>query len=188
MSFKVVPFSNELDLTEFYSSAAARGFDNNSSKHMLVDCFNNEREKQTWLLYFNDTVVGSVAAHSFDDVMGTNSYRIAARTCIFTDKLEGVYGSALRTISVITHHQNPTAQFLIPACIEWAPKGASLYITSNENAVGTQRKVHRTFGPALAKKGIMKIAAEVQYRGTMQTVWQFFPEIFLKDLEQYPKW
>lgn len=186
--FKVIPWSEELELDEFYKDADRRGFKNNSSQKALVDCFKNEREKQVWILYFNDEPVGSVAAHSFDDVMGPNSYRIAARTCVFTDKLSGAYGSALRTISVITKHQNPTAQFLIPTCIEWAPKGSNLYITSNESLVGTQRRVHNIFGPALERQGTMKRVKEVFYRGTEQTVWQLFPDKFLAELSKYPRW
>lgn len=186
--YKVIPWSPELDLTEFYSSADERGFTNNNSQKTLVDCFNNEREKQVWMLYYNNKPVGSVAAHSFDDVMGPDSYRIAARTCVFTDQLLGPYGNALRTISVITKHQNPTAQFLIPACIEWTPPWANLYITSNENTVGTQRRVHNIFGPALERTGVMKRVKEVFYRGTEQTVWQLFPDKFYKELEKYPRW
>ena len=83
--YKIVPWSKDLDLTEFYQQAESRGFKNNSSQQALVDCFNNEKEKQVWILYFNNQPVGSVAAHSFDDVMGPDSYRIAARTCVFTD-------------------------------------------------------------------------------------------------------
>lgn len=185
--YKVVPWTSELDLTEFYATAASKGFDNNSSQQKLVNCFDNESEKQVWILYYNDKPVGSVAAHSFD-VMGTNSYRIAARTCVFTNHSDDLYNKALRTINVITHHQNPTAQFLIPACIDWTPKGSNLYITTNENSVGTQKRVHRIFGPALEKKGLMKKISTLEYRGVQQTVWQLFPDKFLEDLDRYPKW
>lgn len=191
MSFyKIVPWSEDLDLTEFYKQAEQRGFNNNSSQNALVDCFKNEREKQVWVLYHNDVAVGSVAAHSFDDVMGPNTYRIAARTCVFTDLLvnSGPYGTALRTISVITKHQNPTAQFLIPACIEWAPKGSRLFITSNESKVGTQRRVHNIFGPALERQGTMKKIKDVHYRGTDQTVWEFFPDVFWEQINELPRW
>lgn len=188
--YKVIPWTPELDtsLTEFYESAAHRGFVNNSSRKMLVDCFQNEREKQVWILYYNDSPIGSVAAHSFDDVMGPNTYRIAARTCVFTDMLPGAYGRNLRTKSVITKHQNPTAQFLIPACIEWAPVNSRLFITSNESKVGTQRRVHKIFGPALEALGQMKKIKDVYYRGTNQTVWELFPDKFLEALNNYPKW
>lgn len=188
--YKIIPWSPDLDtkLTSFYAEAGRRGFLNNSSRRALVDCFNNEREKQVWILYYNDVPVGSVAAHSFDDVMGPNTYRIAARTCVFTDMLPGVYGKNLRTISVITEHQNPTAQFLIPTCIDWAPKGSRLFITSNENEVGTQRRVHKIFGPALESLGQMCRVKNVFYRGTNQTVWELFPDKFLEALNKHPRW
>lgn len=186
--FSVVPWSQNLDLSKFYEDAKSRGFENNSSQKALVDCFKNEKEKQVWILYFGDEAVGSVAAHSFDDVMGPTSYRIAARTCVFTDKLTGPYGSALRTISVITKHQNPTAQFLIPTCIEWASPNSKLYITTNENAVGTQKRVHNIFGPALERQGAMKRIKDVFYRGTNQTVWELYPDVFYEQLNRYPRW
>ena len=187
-SYKVVPWSSDLDLSKFYQEAERRGFVNNSNQKMLVDSIAKEREWAVWILYHNNQAVGSVAAHSFDEVMGPNSYRIAARTCVFTDRLTGVYGNALRTISVITKHQNPTAQFLIPVCIDWCPKGSTMYITSNESKIGTQRRVHNIFGPALEKQGVMKKIKEVNYRGTDQTVWQFDSELFYQQLNSYGRW
>jgi hypothetical protein len=185
--YKVIPWTAELDLTEFYTEAARRGFENNASQKSMVDCFAKEKYKQVWILYHNSEPVGSVAAHSFPE-MGEDAYRIAARTCVFTDRLPGVYGKALRTISVITDHQNPTAQFLIPTCIAWTPPWADLYITSNENSVGTQRLVHNIFAPAMEHLGLMKQVKQIDYRGTRQTVWQLFPDRFLKDLENYHRW
>jgi hypothetical protein len=182
--YKVIPWSPDLNLTEFYATASARGFVNNASQKMLVDCFNNEREKQVWILYYNKIPVGSVAAHSFDE-MGPNSYRIAARTCVFTDLLPL---NTLRTANQIVTHQHVTSQFLIPTCIEWAPKGSNLYITSNENDAGTQRLVHRIFGPAMEKSGQMKRVKELFYRGTTQTIWQLLPDRFYEELGKYSRW
>jgi hypothetical protein len=185
--YKVIPWTPDLDLTEFYATAEARGFVNNASQKMLVDSLAREKEWCVWILYYNNKAVGSVGAHSFPE-MGDTAYRIAVRTCVFTDELDGVYGNALRTISVITKHQNPTAQFLIPTCIKWAPTGANLYITSNESKTGTQRRVHNIFAPALEKQGAMKRIKDLRYRETDQTVWQLFPDKFLEQLEKYPKW
>ena len=58
--YKIVPWSIDLDLSSFYEQAKQKGFVNNASQHMLVDCFKNETEKQTWILYYNDVAVGSV--------------------------------------------------------------------------------------------------------------------------------
>lgn len=185
--FEVRKWSPELDLTEFYATAESKGFVNNASQKMLVDSLAKEKEWCVWILYYNNKAIGSVGAHSFPE-MGTDAYRIAVRTCVFTDMIPGSYGTGLRTINVITQHQNPTAQFLIPACIEWTPLWANLYITSNESIVGTQRRVHRTFGPALEKLGQMKRIKEIDYRGTKQTVWQLFPNEFLTVLNNYPRW
>jgi aspartate carbamoyltransferase catalytic subunit len=40
--FKVVPWSAELDLTEFYTTAESKGFTNNASQRMLVDSLSKE--------------------------------------------------------------------------------------------------------------------------------------------------
>jgi len=183
--YKIIPWNEDLDLTEFYAMAAAKGFENNSSQQRMIDCFNNEREHQVWILYYKDKAVGSVAAHSFDKIMGENSYRIATRTCVFTDMLPI---DTLRTKNQIVTHQHVTAQFLIPACIDWCPLDAKLYITSNENDAGTQRLVHRIFGPAMEESGQMKRIKEIEYRGTTQTVWRVFPDKFYAELEKHPRW
>lgn len=182
--YKIIPWSEDLDLTDFYNLADAKGFVNNASQRAMVDCFRNEREWQVWILYYNDVAVGSVAAHSFPE-MGENAYRIAARTCVFTNLLPT---DTLRTRNQIITHQHATSQFLIPACIEWAPKGSRLFITSNENEAGTQRLVHRIFGPAMEESGQMKRVRDIVYRGTNQTVWELFPEKFMEELERSPRW
>lgn len=183
--YKVIPWSEELDLTEFYKHAESKGLVNNSSQRAMIDCFKNERERSAWILYYNDKPVGSVAAHSFDDVMGPNSYRIAARTCVFTDMLPI---NTLRTRKQIVTHQHVTSQFLIPVCINWAPKNANLYITSNENSTGSQQLVHRIFGPEMEKSGQLKKVCEKYYRGTLQTIWQLFPDVFYENLNKHPRW
>ena len=182
--YKIIPWSEDLDLTDFYRLAQSKGFVNNASQQMLVDCFRKEKEWQVWILYYNDVAVGSVAAHSFPE-MGEDAYRIAARTCVFTNLLPT---NTLRTKNQIVTHQHATSQFLIPACINWAPKSSRLFITSNENEVGTQRLVHRIFGPAIEATGQMKKIKDIFYRGTNQTVWQLFPDKFYEELNKYPRW
>ena len=182
--FEIVPWSADLDLATFYATADAKGFSNNASQQMLVDSLAKEKEWCVWILYYNNEAVGSVAAHSFPE-MGDNAYRIAVRTCVFTDKLPI---TALRTRNQIVTHQHATSQFLIPVCIEWAPEGSRLFITSNESSVGTQRLVHRIFAPAMEATGQMKRVTEIEYRGTEQTVWQLFPDKFYEELNKYDKW
>jgi len=181
--YKIIPWSIELDLTEFYAIANAKGFVNNASQKMLVDSLSKEKEWGVWILYYNDKAIGSVGAHSFPE-MGTNCYRIAARTCVFSDMLPM---GTLRTRNQIVTHQHVTSQFLIPTCIDWAPKGSKLFITSNKSSIGTQRLVHHIFGPVMEAAGQMKRVTEMLYRGTEQTVWQLYPDKFLTELEKF-KW
>jgi hypothetical protein len=186
--YSMIKWTEDLDLTDFYKNAAERGFKNNSSQQMLVDCFRKEREWSTWILYKDIIPIGSVAAHSFDEIMGDNSYRICARTCVFTDMISGIYGKALRTAKVITHNQNPTAQFLMPTCIEWTPKNSNLYLTSNKSEIGTQKKVHYVFCPLMEKIGILKRVKNIYYRGTNQTIWKLNRDKFYEVLNRYPRW
>lgn len=182
--YKIVPWSSGLDLTEFYATAEAKGFTNNASQPMLVDSLAKEKAWCVWILYYNDKAIGSVGAHSFPE-MGEDAFRIAVRTCVFTDLLPM---NTLRTRNQIVTHQHVTSQFLIPACIGWTPPWANLYITSNESSVGTQRLVHNIFGPAMESSGQMKRIKEIEYRGTQQTVWQLFPDKFLEELGKHPRW
>lgn len=182
--YKITQWNESLDLTDFYRLANEKGFTNNNSQKAMIDCFNNESEKAVWILYYNDIAVGSVAAHSFPE-MGENCYRICARTCVLSDLLPM---QSLRTRNEIVTHQHITGQFFIPVCIEWAPKGARLFITSNENSAGTQRLVHNIFGPAMEKSGQMKRVTDLLYRGTVQTVWELFPDKFYEVLNGNPRW
>jgi hypothetical protein len=182
--YKVIPWTSDLDLSSFYEQAEKRGFVNNATQKMLVDSLSKEQEWCVWILYYNNIAVGSVGSHSFPE-MGENAYRIAVRTCVFTDLLPT---DTLRTRNQIVTHQHVTSQFLIPACIKWAPRDSKLYITSNESDVGTQRLVHRIFAPAMESTGQMKKIKKLFYRGTEQTVWQLYQDKFLEELEKHKRW
>ena len=179
--YKIIPYTDDLDLREFYAEAEKKGFINNATKHMLVDCFCNEKESQVWILYYDNRAVGSVAAHSFDE-MGPKSYRIAARTCVFTDAIPI---NTLRTRNQIVTQQHITGQFLIPVCIEWAGRENNLYITSNNLEGGSQRLVHTVYFPAMVKTGQAEYICDMQYRGTIQSVWRLNVNRFYEELNKY---
>lgn len=181
--YKMVPWSIELDLEEFYLDAANRGFYNNSSQQVMIDAFNDEKEMQAWILYYNSRAVGSVVAHSMDE-----GYRICARTCTLTDLLDIKYSNNLRTKSVITEHQNPTAQFFIPAAIDWVNNRGDMFITTHPSDVGKQKRVHNTWGPLLVETGCLSLAFQKDYRGHFQTFWKLNTEVFLEQLNKYPRW
>ena len=184
MNYKLVPYSESIDLTEFYLQAESRGFKNNSSKKMLVDSISAEKKWKIWLLKYNNKIVGSTSAHSFPE-MGENSFRILCRTCVFTDQLPI---SRLRTKTGIVTHQSVTPQFFIPTCIEWAGSQNNLYVTTNENSEGTQRLVHKIWAPMLAESKCLEKINQIKYRGTNQTVWRLNVQEFYKQLERYPRW
>lgn len=182
--YKIIPYSDDLDLDDFYINAQVKGFENNSSRFWLKDCFRNERESQTWILYYNEKAVGSVAAHSFDE-MGKDCYRIAARTCVLTHLLPT---DTLRTRNQIVTQQHVTGQFLFPVCIEWAGRDKNLYITSNNLEGGSQRLVHNIYFPAMVKTGQAEHICDMMYRGSMQSVWKLNVDRFYEELEKHGRW
>ena len=172
--YKIIPWTEDLDLTEFYAEAEHRGFVNNSNQKAMIDCFRNEHDWRVWILYYNNIAVGSVGAHSMDE-----GYRICARTCVLSNLLPL---NTLRTRNQIVTHQHVTAQYFMPACIEWAKD--PMYITSHPSEVGTQRLVHNVWGPSLEKSGVLTRAFEKEYRGHIQTFWKLNTNVFLEQLDK----
>jgi len=177
--YKIIPWSKDLDLTNFYHYCNVKGFVNNASQKEMVDCFRNEREWQVWILYYNDVAVGSVAAHSIDE-----GYRICARTCVLSNLLPL---NTLRTRNQIATHNHVTAQFFMPVCIEWVNNKGDIYITSHPSEIGTQRMVHNVWAPTMERVGVINKAFEKEYRGHIQTFWKLNSSVFLEQLEKY-KW
>jgi len=182
--YKLLEWNDKLDLSSFYKEATEKGFNNNSSQQAMIECFRNEYKWNAWILYQDDIAIGSVAAHSFDDVMGQDSYRVLTRCCILRGARNG--GGMMTANVAIGQHQNLTDQFLLPQCIEWA--GNNVYATSNESKIASQRFVHRTYFPTLEKIGVVKKVKDVFYRGTDQTVWKINVDLFYENLNRYPRW
>lgn len=182
----LIEWNDNLDLTEFYAEAGRRGFVNNSSQKNMIDCFRNEREWNAWILYEDDRAIGSVAAHSFNNVMGSGTYRVLTRVCTFAESRRDK--GLITPKRLIAEHQNLTDQFLLPQCIEWVAGRGRIFATSNESKEASQRLVHRYYFPTLEKIGIAKKIKDVNYRNTDQTVWEIYPDRFLENLKSYPRW
>jgi len=184
--YYITPYNKNLDLREFYKEAARRGFKNNSSKKAMIDCFKNEKEWNAWILFQDNHAVGSVVAHSFDDVMGPNSYRILSRVCAFAEARQK---RGLLTLNrMIREHQHVSDQFFLPECLKWVGDKGNVYATSNASKEASQRLVHSYYFPTLAEMGIVTKIKDVHYRYTDQTVWQIHPEKFYNSLKKYPRW
>ena len=183
--FELVEWNESLDLSDFYAEATRRGFVNNSSQQAMIDCFRNEREWNVWILYNGERAVGSVAAHSFDDVM-PGGYRILTRVCTFAEERKGA--GLITPKRLVAEHQNLTDQFLLPQCIKWVADRGRMFATSNASKEASQRLVHSYYFPTLAKIGIVSKVKDVHYRHTDQTVWEIHADKFLENLERYPRW
>jgi hypothetical protein len=183
--FTLVEWSEDLDLSDFYAKAAARGFDNNSSQKALVDCFKNEREFNVWILYLNGEACGSVACHTLD-LLGPNAYRICARTCMLTEYRPI---SGLLTKKRMVHEfQHITPQLYMPANIAWAGTDKDLYISSNDSPIASQRLVHKMWCPEMERIGLLTRECELEYRGHIQTFWKLNTERFLTALSKTHQW
>lgn len=186
--FYLKEWSEDLDLSEFYLHCAERGFENNLSQKRLIGSFQKEREWACWILYSDDTPIGSVVAHSFDSIMGPNTHRILARTCSFRE-----YAPTTGLVTpkrLVGEHQNFTDQFFVPKCLEWAGN-SRVFATSNSNEitrVESQRLVHNYYFPTLKKLGLATKLDTVNYKGTNQTVWEIHRKEFLSHLNQFPRW
>lgn len=182
--YKITKWTSSLDLSDFYERAEAQGFYNNSSEERLIKSISKEDEWCVWILYNNETPIGSVAAHSLPE-FGPNAYRILTRCCVL---LEPEVFKSVRTKYVITQHQNINDQFYLPTCIDWAGKDNQLFATSNESEVASQKRVHRTYFPLLEKLNIVENWGELEYRGKKQTFWKYNVEEFENNLRKYPRW
>ncbi len=182
--YKIVDWSESLDLSYFYQKSKEKGFINNSSYDTMIKPLLNEKEWKVWILFKKGKAIGSVAAHSFD-FMGKNSYRIGVRSCVHSEDTEI---KNLRTKYGIKYHQNATAQFLIPICIEWAPKGSNLYITTHDSSEASLKLMHNICMPIFQSTGMVEKVCEKEYRGHKQTFWKVNPDIFFQQLNENPRW
>ena len=58
MSYRLVKYSPDLDLNDFYNESKRRGLENNASKSAMFDCFKNEKEWAGWLVEYNQRFIG----------------------------------------------------------------------------------------------------------------------------------
>ena len=94
----------------------------------------------------------------------------------------------VRTRETIRTHQTTTQQFFQPAGIMWAGFNKNYYVTTNENAEGTQRLVHSIVAPTLESTGVYTRIKELDYRGTRQTVWRVNADVYFKQLYDVKAW
>ena len=137
--YQIREYQQGMDLSAFYQSCLERGFTNNSSSKCLIDTFEQQKFFKLWILFYNDMPVGSTVAHNFDDVMGENSYRICARTCVLSDMLPIKH---VRTKGGITNHQNVCSQIFIPVTLNALPDGSRCYITSSDKDEASMKQVN----------------------------------------------
>jgi hypothetical protein len=183
--FRIHEYSDSLNLDKFYRTATERKFYNNNSKERLIDTFKHLDFWKVWIVYYNEIAVGSVAAHSLEElgILG-DAYRIGARLCSF-DNLIGERKTLRTANTVLAKHQSLTSQLLVPICIDYLGKDKDLYLSTNENEIGTQRLVHRIACPIWRKIGVLSDPIELEYRSTIQSFWRVNTEEFYHQMETY---
>ena len=176
--FTVKKWTPDLDLEFFYAEAKKRGFENNATEKMLVQSLSNEEECIVWIVYYDNTPVGSFAAHKLDFLPG---YRICTRICAFTDLMPL---TSIRTRKEIAEHQHITGQIFIPVTIEHYGKDKNFYISTHPSSVGTQRAVHNVWAPTLLANNTISLETVTEYRGHEQHFWKLNVDVFEKDFKQ----
>jgi hypothetical protein len=184
--YRLIEYSPDLDLSAFYEEASRRGYENNSSQKAMFDCFHSEREWTGWMLEYQGKFIGGVCIHSFDDVMGPDTYRILARTCTFTSETHKPWPHTRK--SIIVEQQCCATQFFIPMSIAWAGKGKRLFATSNANPMGSQQRVNNLWFPQQEKLGRFSWSKEVFYRGCSQNVWELNVDNFWESIPKHLRW
>jgi hypothetical protein len=183
----VEKYNGTQDLTDFFIEAEKKRFFNNSNADMLLNYIEKQEDSALFLLYNNDRIVGTAISHSLKElgILGVNAYRIAARICVLSNLIEGKRNhNSLRNLRGAPRpHDHPSAQFLIPACIEHCGRDKPLYISTHASKVAKQAAVHRYWAPEWRKQGFLEEPIELEYRGTFQSFWKFKVDNFYKEME-----
>lgn len=185
MTYRCIEWSADLDLTEFYSECKRRGFENNTSQQLMIDTFNVEGDVKAWILYNDNTVIGASVLHKLP-ILGVKSYRIGARTASFSEHNPKL--GLLTKKGLIQELQSLTAQFFIPAQINYLGHDKDMFISSNDSIVATQRLVHRVWCPEMQRMGLLSEHCEIEYRGHVQKFWKVDTIEYMKRLDMFPRW
>lgn len=184
--WKLETYNNQ-DLTDWFKAAEQKGYYNNSNPKLLFSYLDTEEDAKLFLLYYKDRVVGNVAVHKLTTlgILGKDAYRIAARLCVISDLIDGDRGfTSLRSVNGKINHDHVSAQFLYPACIEYAGRNKPLYISSIDDPVASQRAIHRRWAPYWHRMGILDAPIELEYRKKFQSFWKFNVEKFYSTLKE----
>ena len=185
--WKTEIYNGNQDLSNFYLEAEKKGFYNNSSPEMLIGYIEKYNDATLHLLYFKNLIVGTVVSHRLKElnILGKDAHRIAARTCVLTHLIDN-WKSGLKRYNDLVWN-NPTAQFLIPACINYVGKENPMYISTHTGGVGKQNAVHRVWTKAQVNAGILTDPIELEYKGSFQTFWKFNVDTF-EEIINANKW
>ena len=184
--WKIETYNGSQDLTEWYAAAESKKYYNNSSPEMLLSFLETEDDARLFLLYYKDKIVANVAAHRLSSlgILGKNAYRIAARICVVHDLIDGQRQfKTLRSVKHHINHDHIAAQFLFPACIEFAGRNNPLYISTHASKTASQRSVHERWAPYWQSIGLLKDPIELEYRGSFQSFWKLDVEYFYSTLK-----
>lgn len=184
--WKLETYKNQ-DLSQWFATAEKKGYYNNSSAEMLFNLLETEEDAKLFLLYYKDNIVGNVIAHKIKslNILGKNAFRIAARLCVANNLIDGEREfKSLRSVNQEINHDHVSAQFLYPACIEYAGRENPLYISTLNDPIASQRAIHKRWAPYWHRMGILDAPIELEYRMKFQSFWKFNVENFYSSLRQ----
>jgi hypothetical protein len=185
--WKIESYNGTQDLSDWYIAANNKKYYNNSNSEMLLNFLDTEDDAKLFLLYYKNKIVGNVATHKLTSlgILGKNAYRIAARVCVIHDLIDGQRKfKSLRSVKHHINHDHVAAQFLFPACIEYAGRNNSLYISTHVSKIASQRAVHERWAPYWQSIKLLDSPIELEYRGTFQSFWKLNVDYFYKTLKE----
>ncbi len=191
--WQIETYDGSQDLTEFFQEAEKKRYFNNSNPDILLSTLKDVDEATLFLLYNHNKIVGCVVSHKLSDlgILGINAYRIGARICMLGHLVKGERNhNSLRNLRGAPRpHDHPSAQFLIPACIEHCGRENPLYISTHPSPIAKQRAVHTRWAPEWRKQGFLEEPIELEYRGTFQSFWKFKVNAYYEEMkdERWPE-
>jgi hypothetical protein len=173
--FKVVNWTPDLDITDFYDEAKKRGYHNNDSYESMIKPFEDLEDTKILILYYDNKTVGCSISHPFLD-----GYRIFTRLCVFTDLTPF---RRCGTVKAFKEHQHVTPRFFLP---EHAKLNAPLYFTTHPEDTAKMQSMHKLVTSWLSQCEVIEHYDNIEYRGSTQSVWKVNTEKWLDDMNKYP--
>lgn len=190
LEFNVVPYSPELDLTEFYQNAQAQGY----VKHTTPEVFNYDRElrAQAWVVYQDGHPIASFAAHTMfprPEFKGTIAYMVWNSMCVLRYTPIGTFGPR----AFWDGYQNFNAQVVAPTCINWVYEqegttDVDMFTSHSHKRKPPYDKTINIMSRHWGRMGIVSHWKDSEINGETVEWWRVDHKLFMEGFNNNPKW